>query len=94
MDFSLVTNSILTFPLNAAARDFPPLTLLFQIVFDKLMYLGVQVTNIFANLFIANFEPLLTETKVDLKRWWLKMFIPLQLIPVYLIKSFFCRLLG
>lgn len=58
------------FPLNTAGRTFISQTnIQFKVVSDKFTYLGIQVTDKFERLFGANFDPLLTRTKQDLKRW-------------------------
>ena len=57
------------FPLNAVGRNFPSQNVPFKVVSNKFTYLGIQITDSFDNLFRANFEPLLTRTKQDLKRW-------------------------
>ena len=57
--------------LIVAAKKFTLHNLPFKIAHSSFIYLGVNITIRFENLFQDNFAPLLTHTNDDLERWTL-----------------------
>lgn len=67
--YKLNLNKSELMPLNDSAKSSPLNNFPFKIVQNSFLYLGIQVTDKFVNLFQANFAPLLNRTKNDFDRW-------------------------